>query len=149
MKLLAETKESKQTLAMTGEWPSTKETPPGWREITPEELAKTPFTVYAPCFFGSRYVLVSGRQELVTVLVFHDGTGIAFRRCWRYDYKPGEPSKGPNYMLVRTYRFGCEHEYDELSQAECQKRGIEHHGSCYHVLLCSKCGHVNVYDSSD
>lgn len=40
------------------------------------------------------------------------------------------------------------HSYQELSSAECRVRGIYHAGNCYHVELCTGCGHVFAYDSS-
>jgi len=49
----------------------------------------------------------------------------------------------------RYFYFGCEHKNIELSQAECRKRGISHHGMCYHVYECSQCGYIESQDSSD
>lgn len=42
-----------------------------------------------------------------------------------------------------------DHEYKELSQAECRKLGVYHGGNCYHVEKCIHCGNVAAYDSSD
>lgn len=50
--------------------------------------------------------------------------------------------------LLLTVRLGCDHNYKELSVEEAKKRGIIHWGMCYHVLECSKCGHIISYDSS-
>lgn len=41
------------------------------------------------------------------------------------------------------------HEYRELSAQEARNRGIYHGGRCYHVEVCTHCGHVFAYDSSD
>ncbi len=43
----------------------------------------------------------------------------------------------------------CVHDSKELSQAECRDRKIEHWGMCYHVYVCTKCGRIRAYDSSD
>ena len=47
------------------------------------------------------------------------------------------------------YRFGCNHEFVELSPKESAKYGIQHYGCCYHVYRCKKCGKIEVQDSSD
>lgn len=49
----------------------------------------------------------------------------------------------------KWYRFGCCHEYVELSQEECQSRGIDHFGMCYHVKECKNCKQIYSCDSSD
>jgi len=43
----------------------------------------------------------------------------------------------------------CMHEYAEISQAQCKKRGIQHWGSCWHVYACTKCDRITAHDSSD
>jgi hypothetical protein len=50
---------------------------------------------------------------------------------------------------VRFFHIGCDHEYHELSQEECGKRGINHFGMCWHVYECPKCGMRHADDSSD
>jgi hypothetical protein len=42
-----------------------------------------------------------------------------------------------------------DHEYVELTVAECRKLGVYHAGNCYHVNRCKHCGNVSAYDSSD
>lgn len=42
----------------------------------------------------------------------------------------------------------CIHEMMELSQEECENKGIKHWGNCWHVTECKKCGEINSYDSS-
>lgn len=42
----------------------------------------------------------------------------------------------------------CIHERREVEQSECRKRGIVHHGMCWHVNECKKCGQLSAYDSS-
>lgn len=41
------------------------------------------------------------------------------------------------------------HSYQEISRDEARKRGIYHAGRCYHVEVCTGCGDVHPYDSSD
>lgn len=43
----------------------------------------------------------------------------------------------------------CVHEYKELSQESARAKGIAHHGMCWHVYECAKCGHAMSQDSSD
>jgi hypothetical protein len=43
----------------------------------------------------------------------------------------------------------CIHDYQELSQATAQAKGIRHYGMCWHVYQCSKCGRTMSQDSSD
>lgn len=43
----------------------------------------------------------------------------------------------------------CIHNYKEITQAECRRRGVSHFGNCYHVCRCPKCGAITAYDSSD
>ena len=47
------------------------------------------------------------------------------------------------------FKIGCEHDYMELTVAECRTRGMEHWGSHWHSLECRTCGHQQAHDSSD
>lgn len=43
----------------------------------------------------------------------------------------------------------CDHNYGrELNVEECQRRGIAHHGNCWHVYECGKCKKFFSVDSS-
>lgn len=68
-------------------------------------------------------------------------------------------TKRPDYHLdahlceVCALPMSCtnpdgKHTYVELSTAECRAKGIYHGGNCYHVSVCSGCGHVHSVDSS-
>jgi hypothetical protein len=50
---------------------------------------------------------------------------------------------------VTSSDLDCIHEWRELSQHTCYDRKISHHGMCYHVYECSKCGKITAADSSD
>lgn len=121
---------------------SGNDAPPGWEEISVKELVqKTLFSSYNPEVIDYRQILRVEGKPLPTMLpakllIYHDGTGVGIV-C---DYW-GEK--------VTYYRFGCRHEYHELSYDDCCSRGIYHAGRCYHVSECSKCGHINAADSSD
>ena len=126
--------------------------PPGWRQISEEEFAKSAFFTYSPQFADSRQM--NNPPELMrvqnpeqrpharpvsvsaTLHFMHDGTGFALVR----DSWAGK---------VAFFAFGCDHKYVELSQAECRKRDISHMGRCWHVNECTECGHIHAYDSSD
>lgn len=43
----------------------------------------------------------------------------------------------------------CVHDWKELSQAQCREKSITHHGMCWHVYECTKCGRTMAQDSSD
>jgi hypothetical protein len=43
----------------------------------------------------------------------------------------------------------CVHDYRELGLPECRDKGLSHHGMCWHVLECTKCGRHVAYDSGD
>lgn len=114
--------------------------PPGWRELTEEEFAKSQFGRYSPNYFGYKQIFTTenGQQKFLPIhwLSYVDGTGLAIHT----DYWKGK---------VRYFFFGCDHDYKGLSQQECRERGIYHAGRCYHVAECQKCKFINAVDSSD
>jgi len=67
---------------------------------------------------------------------FHDGTGL----CIVNDFSAG---------TLRYFACGCDHDYKELSGEESRAEGVQHWGSCYHVLKCTKCKNIQAHDSSD
>jgi len=121
--------------------------PVGWREVTEKEYAQYG-TTYIPEYIETRQMFrvkdddVTGRDNFLTNKImsatlfwFRDKTGWAIV---------------PNFWegSIRYFRFGCDHEYKELSMSESAKRGVHHFGNCYHVRECKKCGHIYAYDSS-
>lgn len=117
--------------------------PPGFREMTADEFAKSlpPWCVVATehrqlwsDVEGNRLPrMISG-----TLHLFSDETGFMIEQ--HYD-------KG-RYEL-KYYRFGCKHALKEISIAEAKRRNILHYGNCYHVYECTKCGYVQGVDTSD
>ena len=82
-------------------------------------------------------------------------------KAWVREYGyAGYKSKNPNYVFpahlceVCATPMACnnnpdgKHTYVELSQSECRDRGIYHGGNCYHVSVCTGCGHVHSQDTS-
>lgn len=66
-----------------------------------------------------------------------------------WDYREGETFSGFIYKKpIRYFYIGCKHDFEELSPEECKKLGIPHHGMCWHVVRCKKCGIIRAYDSS-
>lgn len=122
------------------------EFPPGWREISQKEFSHSMGFTYSPLAIEYRQMIYQKGEDRKTskakgyttghLSFFHDGTGTAIIS----DYWAG---------TVKFFAFGCEHKYKELSRDECVKRGILHHGRCYHVNECTKCTYINSYDSSD
>jgi hypothetical protein len=115
--------------------------PPNFKEITEEEFAQSMFFTYSPEYTEYRQILLdpdSKRKEALSVKLyfFFDGNGFGMAN----DYWAKK---------VRYFRFKkCDHKAVELSPVEARKKGIVHHGNCYHVLECSKCGYIHSYDSS-
>ncbi len=69
-------------------------------------------------------------------------------------YGPGEHFQRScgqcnGWGYVREADRSCLHEYRELSQPECQQKGIAHYGMCWHVVECVHCGRQRSYDSGD
>jgi hypothetical protein len=113
--------------------------PSGWREISEEEFAKSSFFTYSFRYTETKQIRCLPQYEsMLAVRLFymrdHTGYGMA------HDYWGGR---------IRYFRFGCVHKWKELSQKECGKRSIGHHGRCFHVEECSECKHVRSYDSGD
>jgi hypothetical protein len=131
------------------------EAPPGWREITPKELAQSNYGTYMPDSIEFRQFILPEDKDAdratvqgVNLLRFYDGTGIAIvTNFWGGQRYGNDGWKKEQH--VRFFAFGCDHEYKELSYAECQEQGIRHEGMCWHVNKCQKCGHVESRDSSD
>lgn len=117
---------------------------PNFKEITEKEFAQSKFFSYGADRTEYRQILPDrlpwkGEKYALSVTLYYlyDGTGYGISS----DYWQGK---------VRYFRFAaCEHEYKELSQQECRKRGLYHAGRCYHVSECVKCGRINAVDSSD
>lgn len=132
--------------------------PLGWQEITPLQFVReTPFNTYTPVHSEYRQMIPEKgetRQDYLTydtyqkkwrsvavcttLHYFHDDTGVAIVCDYWNTEKP-----------IRYFRFGCKHDYRELSMEECRKEGLYHAGRCYHVNKCRKCDNINSYDSSD
>lgn len=71
-----------------------------------------------------------------------------------YDYRGAAPRLDAHLCEGCAEPLSCsrpsgKHEYRELSPAEARAKGRYHGGRCYHVYLCTGCGHVRAVDSSD
>lgn len=126
--------------------------PPNWRRITADEFAKSNFFHYGPRYMGHRQMcrpaehMTDGHMLEATLFFFDDHTGVAMEsyRPLRTDFTKPAPE-----AEVRFYAFGCDHQYREMSMDECRTEGLMHHGHCWHVFLCEKCGQTKAHDSSD
>lgn len=111
--------------------------PPGFKEITKADIARSLFATHSPVCREYRQIMGFEKTALsVTLYYMHDGTGYGMS----FDYWNSK---------VRWFRFGCEHQYHELTMEECRKRNIYHAGRCWHVRECTLCGHINAVDTSD
>ena len=130
--------------------------PPGWREITPKELAsQTHYGSRIPDSIEFRQFILPEDKDAerstvqnVHLLRYYDGTGVSIVTSFWGGQRYGDDGWEKEQHL-RFFAFGCAHESKELSYDECKKRGIYHAGRCWHVWECKKCGHVEGYDSSD
>jgi hypothetical protein len=115
--------------------------PVGLTEITPEEFANSHFFSYLPLYIDHKQILLEhkdGKSYYTSIYLYHyhDGAGIGIIR--------DSHTKHPRY-----YRYGCKHNYRSMTIRELREKQIPHFGNCYHVDVCTECGHVNAYDSSD
>jgi hypothetical protein len=117
--------------------------PIGWRELTEKEFAQSKFFRCSPRHVEFRQMYPQDengkrmREGMVAtrLMWMQDKTGYALAN----DFWAG---------TVRYYAFGCQHDYRELSQAECRERDTTHFGMCWHIYECKKCGYVMAQDSS-
>ena len=129
--------------------------PPGWREITPKELARSHYADRDPDSIEFRQFILPEDKDAdrvtiqnVRLLRYYDGTGISIVTSFWGGQKYGNDG-WEKEQHVRFFAFGCAHERKELSYDECKERGIYHAGRCWHVWECQKCGHTEGHDSSD
>lgn len=115
---------------------------PNLRPSTEAAVARSLMFSYAPAAVGTvRVEALPGMPArfggyYTKCFHMHDGTGVLLVSDW-----VGKK--------VLYFEYGCVHTYRELSMKECDERGLYHAGRCWHVNLCTTCGHVNSYDSSD
>ena len=133
------------------------------QQISNEQLAYTSFGTYEPQFTGyialPNILIHSKKPGMgftgVQLMVFCNGTAIAFDRCWKYDYSTingtidGKARRNrknkQNEMTVRFFLLGCKHEYKEVSGKEVGLNLFP----MEHARKCKKCGHTYVVDTSD
>ena len=127
------------------------EMPKPWREATLNEYVRMR-GCYSPQYFESRNVLQKTSDGVtigsVTIEWFHN-VGFAVRMPNKWHCDQDEPGGIVYDEPIRYFLIGCEHTNRELSVDECRERRIRHMGRCWHVVECTKCGHVEAYDSSD
>lgn len=122
-------------------WGRSNDFPPGWRELSVEEFSRSGYFHLSPELVQYRQMLsyndgrehtgpcVSARLEFMP-----DGTGYAIvGEFWS--------------KKVRFFAFGCDHAWGDATE-EIRRRGI-HLFSHDKVLYCTKCGHLEIRDSSD
>jgi hypothetical protein len=111
--------------------------PPGWREITESEFAKSHYFTYSPILREFRQMFTTERDVPCVgaqLYFMHDGTGYSIVN----DYWKGK---------VRFFQFGCFHEWGGSTE-ELKTRGIRLMHS-EHASFCKKCGYLSIVDSSD
>jgi len=120
--------------------------PKGFEEITQEEFAKSKFFYYS--HIASEYKQITenfdgtpiGTGNIaipIKLFWFFDGTGVGISNNWLE-------------WTLKFFRFGCCHKYEEYSKEIAVKRNLPYSGGrCMHNMVCTKCGHIYQYDSSD
>lgn len=116
---------------------SYNDSPPNFKEISEKEFAQSKFFTYDSDYREYRQITNFGDKCIpIQLYYFFDQTGYGMSS----DYWNGK---------VRYFQFSkCEHEYRELSVSEARQKGQIHHGNCYHVYECVKCGYIIAQDSS-
>jgi len=71
-----------------------------------------------------------------------------------YDYRGRSTRLEPHLCECCAKPMGCTnpsglHTYVEMTGEEARANNIYHGGLCYHVHLCTGCGHLHAVDSSD
>lgn len=110
------------------------EPPSNFRRISFEEWQKLRHHLYAPEYIEFRQFEFEERVVSVHLFWYSDKTG------WGYNTQLGN---------IKFYRFGCVHEFVELTPDLAREEGVPHFGRCYHVYKCKKCGEILSQDSSD
>jgi len=107
------------------------------KEIDQYELYNTLFIDQEPIYKKYIYFRPHGANLSRTGIayLYSDGTGVIISRGYERDVIA--PVR--NRLMVKFYRFGCEHTYRETDKS----RGFEHH------YRCDKCGNEYWVDSSD
>jgi len=109
--------------------------PPGWREITEKQFARSSYFQEVPALRETRQMFEEGTKDPAKLMLdrdrpvyfgsvlyhYHDQTGVALAS----DYWEGK---------VRYFKFGCDHAYRPLSSDEEHARGLR-----FEALICTKC----------
>ena len=119
--------------------------PKGWREITASEYADSMGFTYEPVMVEHRQMLIPGENYALSGNLhwFHDGTGTCIvrdqvKKTFGYGYE----------SVLRFFVFGCDHDYRAMTGEEIKANKCMV-GNCVHHYVCTKCGHIDVQDSSD
>jgi hypothetical protein len=119
--------------------------PEGFAEIDEKQFVQNSrFFHYIPKYIEFRQVRI--KEELKPE---DAGKFLEIRMFWMDEL--GGCAMSDDYWAgkIRYFKFGCTHEHKkELSQKECQERGITHCGLCWHVEECENCKRISSYDSS-
>jgi len=130
--------------------------PEPFKEITPDEFWH---------YFG---IYGTGRFDEFKQVKFDDGQANMYRNIhilWYQScgmaimspvhWRCRRPDDGEGYQIIyedqpRFFRLGCDHDYFEYDREYANEHGLPYtSGRCYHNTVCTKCGHVGSYDSSD
>ena len=108
------------------------------REVTEEEISRSMLGMYTPEYIG--YISNIEHKDYkhyinMHVYIFWDRTGIGMYADYRN-------------RKLRWFKFGCKHDYKELTPSESNAKGIQHFGTFWHVKECRICGFISSYDSS-
>lgn len=119
--------------------------PPNFREITYDEFAKSDFFSYS---FTTREFR-QFKYEL------NPSKPITYVSCWLYYMLLGHGYGfisdfwGQEGKKLRIFKFGCKHQFVELTQQECKEQNILHFGRCWYVYKCQLCGIIKSEDNGD
>lgn len=121
--------------------------PRGFEQITENEFVRnTPFMRYMPVAIVYQQIHsdydgkpLPGNKFMLSVYLYlyADGTGVGIAD----DYTAGK---------LRYFRFGCKHKYVGYDREYAEQHNLSYLSGRYvHNTVCTKCGDVRQYDSSD
>lgn len=122
-----------------------RDVPYNFREVSEEDIVKSTFRIYG--FIASWWdrIPIDNEYTKTDTYLFgcFDNTGVAMV----FDVRQNK---------IRWFAFGCQHEYKEMTRKEVEEYNKDkpykeklYQGNCYHNCICTKCGFIFSYDSSD
>lgn len=109
--------------------------PPGWREISEKEFAKSAYFSEVPAMRETRQMIESGTKDPAKLFLQNGQPVYMSAVLYHYGDKTGVAIFGDYWSgKVRYFKFGCNHAYRDLQRDEASRLG-----SFGPSLVCTKC----------